>query len=81
MISETSAVSALAGGDSRLEDILQAAAELAIPVIVLGEYRYGISQSRHRRRYEAWLKGLLASCRVLLIDEATSEEYASVRAT
>ena len=28
----------------------------AIPVIVLGEFRYGIMGSRHRKTYEAWLE-------------------------
>jgi len=53
--------------------------DLAIPVIVLGEYRYGIAQSRRRRRYEEWLTGLLRNCRVLRVDETTAAEYAAIR--
>jgi tRNA(fMet)-specific endonuclease VapC len=55
------------------------ATELAIPVIVLGEYQYGIAQSRYRRKYEEWLMGLVANCRVLAVQEATAAHYASIR--
>lgn len=69
----------MADGDPCLERVIRAASELAIPVIVLGEYRYGIGQSRYRRRYEEWLKRLSANCRVLYVDEATAAEYALIR--
>ena len=47
MILDTNRLSA-ADGDPALEPILRKATEVAIPVIVLGEYRYGIQQSRDR---------------------------------
>jgi predicted nucleic acid-binding protein len=53
---------------------------LSIPVIVLGEYRYGIAHSRSGARYEAWLVELVANCRVLPVDEDTAVAYAAVRA-
>jgi tRNA(fMet)-specific endonuclease VapC len=31
------------------------ASRLVVPAIVLGEYNYGVRQSRHRSRYEDWL--------------------------
>src|SRR5712692_7393567 len=52
---------------------------VAIPVIVLGEYRFGIAQSRRRGEYERWLKDHLPACRVLGIGEETSIRYAEVR--
>jgi len=79
MILDTNGLSAMADGDPMLESILGEARELALPVIVLGEYRYGIMQSRNRLRYEKWLKELVANCRVLRIDEATAGEYAAIR--
>ena len=54
MILDTNGLSALADGEPTLEPILRKAAPIAIPVIVLGEYRYGISQSRDRADYERW---------------------------
>ena len=79
MILDTNGLSAMADGDASLEPLLQQAAEIAVPVIVLGEYRYGIRQSRHWTRYERWLAKVLASCRVLVVDEGTAGHYAEVR--
>ena len=80
MILDTNALSAMADGDPDLEPVLNRARELSIPVIVLGEYRYGIAQSRSSARYEKWLAELAANCRVLPIDEDTAAAYAAVRA-
>lgn len=79
MILDTNGLSALADGESRLETILRKAAQIAIPVIVLGEYRYGISHSRQRVHYEDWLKEYLASFRILDVDEQTTISYSAVR--
>jgi tRNA(fMet)-specific endonuclease VapC len=80
VILDTNALSAIADGAAELEPILARARELAIPVIVLGEYRYGIAQSRRRALYERWLSELSANCRILRVDEDTAGEYAIVRA-
>ncbi|MGD0929494.1 MAG: type II toxin-antitoxin system VapC family toxin [Candidatus Korobacteraceae bacterium] len=80
MILDTNALSAFAEGDGTLEPILRTAAQVAIPVIVLGEYRYGISQSRHRKHYERWLDEYLPEFRVLDVDERTTIFYSAVRA-
>src|SRR5688572_7767304 len=69
----------MADGDRKLEPILAQADELAIPVIVLGEYRYGIAHSRSRVQYEKWLTEAIADCRILRVDEATAVEYARIR--
>ena len=69
----------MADGEVKLEPLLQGAAEIAIPVIVLGEYKYGIRQSRNRTRYEQWLAEAIASCRVLVVDRDTAGLYAEVR--
>jgi tRNA(fMet)-specific endonuclease VapC len=79
VILDTNGLSAVADGDPALEPILRRAAEIALPVIVLGEYRYGIRQSRHRVRYERWLAEALAGYRVLAVDEDTAGHYAEVR--
>ncbi len=80
MILDTNALSALADGDAALGPILQRAAQVAIPVIVLGEFRYGISQSRYRRQYERWLSQYLPALTTLDIDEETTAFYADIRA-
>ena len=79
MILDTNGLSAFAEGDTALEPVLRKAAQVAIPVIVLGEYRYGISQSRDRSRYEHWLSAYLPKFRILDIDQRTTIAYAAVR--
>jgi tRNA(fMet)-specific endonuclease VapC len=79
MILDTNGLSALAEGELRLEPILRKATQIAVPVIVLGEYRYGIQQSRERQRYERWLVEYLPKFRVLNVDEQTTTSYAAVR--
>jgi tRNA(fMet)-specific endonuclease VapC len=79
MILDTNGLSALAEGESRLEPILQKATQIAVPVMVLGEYRYGIQQSGERQRYEHWLVEYLPKFRVLNVDEQTTTSYAAVR--
>ena len=79
MILDTNGVSALAEGESALESILRKANRVAIPVIVLGEYRYGILRSRERKRYEEWLTEYLPMFLILDIDERTTVPYVSIR--
>ena len=78
MIVDTNALSAAADDDPAVVAILARAEQVAIPVIVLGEYRYGIAQSRNRASYERWLTGLLRDCLVLDINEATTRDYANI---
>jgi tRNA(fMet)-specific endonuclease VapC len=78
MIVDTNALSAAADGDPAVLALLGRAEQMAIPVIVLGEYRYGISQSRNRTSYENWLTGLLHDCLVLDITEPTTHHYAEI---
>ena len=77
---DTNALSAFADGDMALRRAIGDEADLAIPVVVLGEYVFGIRQSRHRSRYEGWLKEHLGAFLVLDIDAATAIHYAAVRA-
>jgi predicted nucleic acid-binding protein len=78
MILDTNALSAAADDDPGVVAILARSDQVAIPVIVLGEYRYGIAQSRHRASYESWLTGLLNDCLVLDINEPTTRYYAEI---
>jgi predicted nucleic acid-binding protein len=79
VILDTNALSAMADGDPALEPVLKTANEIAVPVIVLGEYMYGIRQSRNRIHYERWLSEVIATARVLTVDEGTAVEYAAIR--
>jgi len=59
--------------------ILRQATEIAVPVIVLGEYRYGVRQSRERQRYEQWLMDSLPHYHILDVDQETTVYYAALR--
>src|SRR6266478_3521846 len=59
-------------------EVVARAERLAIPVIVLGEYRLGIAQSRHRVSYENWLREWTAAVSVLDIDDDTTHSYAAI---
>jgi tRNA(fMet)-specific endonuclease VapC len=78
VILDTNALSAAADDDPGLAAVLARAEQIALPVIVLGEYRHGIAQSRHRTSYENWLEGLLNDCLVLDIQEPTTHYYAEI---
>ena len=78
MILDTNALSAAADDGVAIIHVLAGADQIAIPVIVLGEYRHGIAQSRHRASYEKWLSGLLNDCLVLDINELTTHHYAEI---
>jgi tRNA(fMet)-specific endonuclease VapC len=78
MILDTNALSAAADDDPAIIPLLARADQIAIPVIALAEYRYGIAQSRHRASYAEWLKGLLDDCLVLDVNEPTTHYYAEI---
>jgi tRNA(fMet)-specific endonuclease VapC len=78
LILDTNALSAFADEQASIFQALAVTRELALPVVVIGEYRYGIWQSRHRAQYESWLNNLIANCRVLDIEEVTTHHYANI---
>ncbi len=78
LILDTNALSAAAEREPSALDVVARAERLAIPVIVLGEYRLGIAQSRHRVSYENWLREWTAAVSVLDIDDDTTHSYAAI---
>lgn len=81
MILDTNALSAFIDGDPAVGDVMRHQARACIPVIVLGEFRYGISWSKRRATYEAWLASQLAHFDVLPVTEETTISYAALRVT
>ncbi len=79
MILDTNGVSAFFDG---LAEVVQRVAEeprVLLPVIVIGEYCYGLLSSRERVEREARFKGFCRACRLLSVDEETAGHYAVVR--
>ncbi|MEO8347938.1 MAG: PIN domain-containing protein [Acidobacteriota bacterium] len=79
MILDTNALSAFVDGGAEVGNVLRRQARAAIPVIVLGEFRYGIAESRRRAAYEAWLESQLSHFEVLAVTEETTIAYAALR--
>jgi len=79
VILDTNALSALAEGDRELLRVVEGQPDLAVPVIALGEYIYGIRQSRFRLRYERWLNANLSVLDLLAVGKNTAQQYAEIR--
>lgn len=79
MILDTNALSAFADADRDLLAKLPTDRPWVLPVIVIGEYRFGLLGSREGEERERWLQDLIATIRVLPITESTAGYYAAVR--
>ena len=79
MILDTNALSAWAEGLAAVEGALRAADRLVVPSVVLGEYCFGIRQSRCRIRYEGWLARYLPLTEIAAVTWATADAYADIR--
>ena len=79
MILDTNAVSSLLEGDRALEEVLAREPRHELPVIVIGEYGYGLKRSRHRRTLQRLLDELVGQSNVLTIGLETAAAYATVR--
>ena len=79
MILDTKALSAFADGDQNLLPVIENESRLALPVIVLGEYLYGIHQSRFLVRYQRWLDANLSFFDLLVVGPQTAGRYAELR--
>lgn len=79
MILDTNAVSAWADGKEEFLRVLPANHRIALPVIVVGEYLWGLRKSRYREAFERWLAEAIRGSRVLPITLSTTTAYADVR--
>lgn len=79
MILDTHAVSALAEKDAELIRCIQSAPRLCVTLISLGEYSYGMSQSRKRKELAAWMDAFLYRAEVLTPTLSTLQPYADIR--
>ena len=79
MILDTNALSALADGQEALLARLIRVYAPSIPAIVLGEFLYGLRDSRDRNQYEGWLESRLPLFEQLSVGEHTAHHYAEIR--
>jgi len=79
MIVDTNALSAWLDGDPGIETRLGSTSLLVMSVIVLGEYRFGISYSKHRAEYERRVDMIEMDLPVLGAGKETAAHYAAIR--
>jgi tRNA(fMet)-specific endonuclease VapC len=79
VILDTNALSAFADGSPLAGEAVREAQNVAVPVIVLGEYRYGVAHSARRREHEEWLERYLRRFQVLDVTTETALMYAALR--
>jgi tRNA(fMet)-specific endonuclease VapC len=79
LILDTNALSAMFDGDELARAQIAAANRIFVPAVVIGEYRFGILQSRRRSEYEAWLAKYIGEEQILDITAATTPHYAEIR--
>ncbi|HUP62464.1 MAG TPA: type II toxin-antitoxin system VapC family toxin [Thermoanaerobaculia bacterium] len=79
MILDTNALSALFGGDRSIAEALAGEDRHHLPVIAIGEYRYGLVRSRERDRLGRLLDLLIHHSIVLPIEVETTAHYAVLR--
>lgn len=79
VILDTNALSALFGGDRSIAQALEEEDRHHLPVIVIGEYRYGLTRSRDRGRLGRLLDLLIHHSIVLPIEVETTAHYAALR--
>ncbi len=79
MILDTNALSAFADNDRALLKVLPMDRPWHLPVVVIGEYRFGLRSSREQKKREMWLNELISLVTVLPVTESTTPHYAMVR--
>jgi tRNA(fMet)-specific endonuclease VapC len=78
LILDTNALSAAADLEAAAMAVVAHTPRLAVPVVVLGEYRLGIAQSRYRAEYEKWLREWIVAVTILDVDQETARHYADI---
>ena len=79
MILDTNAISAFAEGDPSVREKIAAGPGPYLPVIVIGEYRFGLLGTRDRERRLAWLTELTRHWTVLEVSADTAAIHAEIR--
>lgn len=79
MIVDTNALSAFAERNQKVREALLSARGPFLPVIVIGEYRFGLLGSREREPRLKWLAELVRAWEVLEVTIETTLHYAELR--
>jgi tRNA(fMet)-specific endonuclease VapC len=77
---DTNIIVAFLGGDPQVQERLDAASELLLPLVVLGELYYGAAHSGRPQQNAAEVERFARSCVMLGIDVETAQLYGSIKA-
>ncbi|MDR3405388.1 MAG: type II toxin-antitoxin system VapC family toxin [Chthoniobacter sp.] len=80
MILDTNAISALSFDDADLVSALGTSLRHHLPVIVIGEYEYGIAGSRRNKELKEWFDLLVSESIVLTVERDTATHYGTISA-
>jgi len=79
VILDTNAISAWADGQGDVIKLVPVSLAVALPVICIGEYLWGLRNSRSRDALQAWLADAIKVAVVLDITLSTTAAYAEVK--
>jgi tRNA(fMet)-specific endonuclease VapC len=79
VILDTNALSAFFEKEGAVVSLMSEVEAVHLPVIVLGEYRFGLRGSRLRKMLEPKLVAFARTCTVLAVLESTTKAYATIR--
>ena len=79
MILDTNAISALFSGDDSINAALEGAEKHHLPVIVVGEYLFGLERAKSKTILDRLLVRLVEESHILPIDVNTAQAYVTVR--
>ena len=79
MILDTTALSDFLKEEPGIRRNVASSTSFSIPVIVLGEYGFGLRLSKYRRIFEEKLEELLRDVQILPIEKQTTVVYADIR--
>ena len=79
LVLDTNALSDFAELEPSIMALLADVQRLAVPVVVIGEYRFGIAQTRDATDYNNWLNRLVIESSVLDVTDQTTHHYAAIR--
>lgn len=80
MILDTNAVSALSTEDAALIAVLEVSQRHHLPVVVIGEYEFGLTDLRRHKALREWFNLLVAQSAILAVDRETAKHYAAISA-
>jgi predicted nucleic acid-binding protein len=79
VILDTNAVSAILAADPQIASVLGPSVPHHLPVVVIGEYQFGILGSRYREMLTAGLQRLESQSLVLPCNRETADWYSAIR--